>query len=50
MSEVNASRGGVALKLHPTPTLVSLASTLPLQGRVSTELAARLTLTPPRIA
>ena len=37
MSEVNASRGGVNLRrnTHPTPTLASFASTLPLQGRVA---------------
>jgi hypothetical protein len=42
----NASRGGVNLipRSHPTPTLASLVSTLPLQGRVSrsTRHAARL--------
>jgi hypothetical protein len=39
MNGVNASRGGVMLarKDHPTPTLISFASTLPLQGRVKTE-------------
>jgi hypothetical protein len=42
MSNANASRGGVifALKAHPAPTLISFASTLPLQGRVI-EHAAR---------
>jgi hypothetical protein len=46
----NASRGGVNSRAHPTPTLVSLASTLPLQGRVAPSVGMQSPRAPATVA